>query len=300
MTRKGVLAAIMAGVGAAIVALLTLISPEVPLPAGLNLTLPEDSRAGSLKVPIVRYERRAANGSRQQVDFVGAIHLGEAKYYESLNSRFKGYDAVLFELVADPSGLKRRNDSHDQSTIGFIQKALADLLGLKFQLHGINYDAKNFVHADLSPRQLSAAMAARGESVASVLLKLLLLSFDPQVQEEMKKAGFKEPELEEINPVLMLLRGPTAAERLKLRLFFAQGLVSSAVVIKSIQGESGTALIDDRNAAVIRVTKEQLDAGRNKLAIFYGVGHMEDLDQRLKHELGLSIVEVEWVEAWHL
>ncbi len=300
MTKKGAFVAVAAGVVLTLVALLTLRSPEVKLPSGLELTLPEGERPGSLKIPIVHYQRYASNGSRQRVDFVGAIHLGEAGYYDALNTRFKGYDAVLFELVADPEAFKHRGGSKEQSPIGFIQQALADLLGLKFQLQGINYDAANFVHADLSPQQLGEAMTARGESVASMLLKLILISFDPKVKEEMNRSGYEEPELEGINPVLVVLRGPTPEERRKLRLFFAKGLVSSDVIIKQIQGETGTSLIDDRNAAAVAVARRQLDAGRDNLAVFYGVGHLADLHKRLVDELGFRIVEVEWVEAWKL
>lgn len=300
MAKKGVVAALAAGVIVTVAALLTFRSPRVTLPPGLELQLPAGDRAGSLKVPIVRYQRYAPDGSLQRLDFVGAVHLGEAAYYQALNARFRGYDAVLFELVADPDVLNSRSNSENRSPIGFIQQALADLLGLQFQLEGINYGAANFVHADLSPRQLSAAMTARGESMASVLLKLILISFDPKVKEEMSRSGYEEPELEGVNPVMLVLRGPTAEERKKLKIFFAKGLVSSDVIIKQIQGESGSSLIDDRNAAAVQVAKEQLGSGQRSLAVFYGVGHMQDLDKRFREELGLSLVGVEWVQAWTL
>ncbi len=300
MTRKGAFAAIAVVVALTLGALLTVRTPEVKLPSGLELALPAGDMPGSLKVPIVHYERHAPDGSLQRLDFVGAVHLGEAGYYEGLNERFAQYDAVLFELVGDPEAFKLRDASQGQSPIGFIQQGLGELLGLRFQLEGINYNAPNFVHADLSMQQLKSAMTARGESVASLLLKLLLLSFDPKVQEDLKTSGYEEPELEGINPVMVVLRGPTPEERRKLRLFFAKGLVSSDVIIKQIQGESGTSLIDDRNAAAVQVAKQQLDAGRGAIAVFYGVGHMQDLDKRFREDLGFSIVEVEWVQAWKL
>ncbi len=36
------------------------------------------------------------------VDLVGAVHIADKKYFESLNTRFKTYDAVLYELVGRP------------------------------------------------------------------------------------------------------------------------------------------------------------------------------------------------------
>jgi hypothetical protein len=272
--------------------------PQVP--ELLKLDPPTPGRAGSLQVPIVHYERGGLLSGRDRVEFVGAIHLGEPAYYKALNERFAKYDSVLFELVADPELLGDRTVQREESMLGVIQKALAGILGLVFQLEGINYSAGNFVHADLSPQQLMNAMSARGESVGSLLLRIFKLSFDPKIKEEMERSGFKEPELEGINPIMIALRGPTEAERAKIKLFFAQGLVSSEVFMKALQGDKGIALIDDRNAAVIAATKDELSQGKRLLAIFYGVGHLPDLHKRLTEELGFSITEVEWVEAWNL
>jgi len=273
-------------------------SPEMP--ELLKLKPPTPGKAGSLQIPIVHYERGNALSGRERVDFVGAIHLGEPSYYDALNERFTQYDSVLFELVADPELLGDRTAEREESMLGVIQKALAGILGLVFQLEGINYKAVNFVHADLSPQQLMSAMSARGESVGSLLLRIFKLSFDPKIKEEMERSGIKEPELEGINPLMIALRGPTEGERAKIKLFFAQGLVSSEVFMKALQGDKGIALIDDRNAALIAVTKDELSKGKHSLAIFYGVGHLPDLHKRLTEELGFSITEVEWIEAWKL
>lgn len=299
--KKRNLATALALAVAAVVALFFLLrSSEVPLPESLKLTLPKTGVPGSLKVPVVHYERRTPSGGTERVDFVGAVHFGEKSYYGELNARFKGYDAVLFELVGDPREFKRRRQSGEQSSIGFVQLEMARMLGMTFQLEGINYNAPNFVHADLSPAQLSDAMSARGESVASMLLKLVLVSLDPKITEEMERSGFEEPELEGINPLLIVLRGPTPDERQKIKVFLAKGLVSSDIFIKALQGDTGTSLIDDRNAAALKATAEQLKAGHKNLAVFYGVGHLPDLHKRLSGELGFRIVGVEWVEAWRL
>ncbi len=273
---------------------------EIPLPDLLELTLPTERAPGSLKVPIVRYERESQSGQREIIDFVGAVHLGERSYYDQLNQRFKSYDAVLFELVADPEAFKQRSASDGQSSLGVLQQSLANLLGLTFQLSGIDYRAPNFVHADLSPEQLSDAMSSRGESLVSLLMKIIRVSFDPKVKEEMRRAGYEEPELEGVNPLLVALRGPTSDERKKIKIFFAQGLISSDILIKAMQGEQGLSLIDDRNAAALKVALAQLEAGRHTLAIFYGVGHLPDLHERLTKQLGFSITKVDWVEAWRL
>src|SRR4051812_33469939 len=49
--------------------------------------------AAKLEVAIASFK----NAAGQQVDLVSAIHIGDAKYYQELNRRFKVYDAVLYE-----------------------------------------------------------------------------------------------------------------------------------------------------------------------------------------------------------
>lgn len=306
MTRRALTWAVAGFVAAfaavSLIFLLSLRACSAPALPKLLRIIEASGRADEqvLQVPLVRYERRGAFTPVQHVDFIGAVHLGEPAYYERLNELFAKYDAVLFELVADPQQLAGRQASDGDSMLGRVQKALASLLGLVFQLDVIDYQAPNFVHADLSPQQLLDAMSVRGESLGSLLLRMVKLSLDPKIKDEMEAAGFKEAALDGINPLMIALRGPSEAERSRIKLFFAQGLVSSDVFMKALQGEKGIALINDRNAAVMRVLKEQLAEGKTKLAIFYGVGHLPDINERLRQELQFELVDVEWMDAWKL
>ena len=287
---------------AILVAVVLVLRDSAPkeLPSILKLTPPQGSQAGLLQVPIVSYERASASNGTERVDFIGAVHLGEPAYYADLNKRFKGYDRVLFELVADHGRVEQLEGPNQDSMLGAFQRAFSQLLGLTFQLDEINYGAPNFVHADLSPTQLAQAMTARGESFATLLLKLLRFSFDPKVRDDLKRAGYEEPQLDGINPVLIALRGPTPKERARIKLFFAQGLASSDVIMKYLEGENGISLIDDRNIAALDILRQQLKAGQKHLGIFYGVGHLPDMHERLTQQLGFKIVEIEWVTAWML
>ncbi len=62
----------------------------------------------------------------------------------------------------------------------------------------------------------------------------------------------------------------------------------------------GRMLITDRNEAAAGVLRKQIDAGRRRIAIFYGAGHMPDLERRLVEEFGLVRQGVQWREAWDL
>ena len=57
-------------------------------------------------------------------------------------------------------------------------------------------------------------------------------------------------------------------------------------------------LIGERNARAIRVLREQLMWNKRRLAIFYGAGHMPDLERRLVQGLGFTLESIEWVTAW--
>lgn len=273
--------------------------PAVELPPQMmRLQGLEGEAAGVLEVPLVRYEGTEGNAKGVRLDYIGAVHIGDESYYRDLNRRFSEYEGVLYELVADPARLKQLNSKTANSGLGWFQKQLSDLMGLSFQLELIDYQAPNFIHADLSPAQLQAAMRARGESLMDLLWKMLTVSMDPSVQRRAKEIERSADSLKGLNPLLILLRGPTARERLRIKRFMARGMLESESLIKLMEGDQGLALIHDRNKAVIEVVRRELAAGKKHLAIFYGAGHLADLHKRLTTELGFGMKGVEWLPAW--
>ena len=57
----------------------------------------ENETATQLQTAVVRYTKGDAT-----VELVGAVHIADKKYYDGLNTRFTGYDAVLFEGIGSP------------------------------------------------------------------------------------------------------------------------------------------------------------------------------------------------------
>lgn len=269
------------------------------LPPVMRIVTEPNSKAQHLQVPLLHYTKGSRLKDQISLDFVGAVHLGERSYYGDLNKRFTSYDAVLFELVSDGNDLPSIGEERPDSLLGTVQRAFSNLLGLSFQLDEVNYRAKNFIHADLSPEELSDAMAARGESLPQLLMKLVKLSTDPEIKKSLEANGYKEGSLEGINPLLILLRGPTQEDRLKIRRFMAQGLVGSDAVMKVLEGDKGFSLITDRNSEVMAVLNRETALGKRKIAIFYGVGHLPDLHKRLL-EQDYRLAKVEWLTAWNM
>ena len=136
----------------------------------LRITRDAARRPIALETSIVTYvetpQAAAAAGRREplEVDLVGAVHLGSRQYYDTLDRLFTDYDAVLYELVAPDNARVPKPGRKPSGAIGSAQQGLTKMLGLEFQLDQIDYAARNFVHADLSPKEFDAAMAKRGES----------------------------------------------------------------------------------------------------------------------------------------
>ena len=263
----------------------------------------DTSGADNLEVLSARYAVGPVAGDKtpeRYVDFIGAVHLGEPEYFASLNKKFEEYDVVLFELVGDPTRLAELKVARRPSLLGSVQHKFGDLLGLSFQLDEIDYTKQNFTHADMTPEQMSDAMDARGESAFTMILKVLKLSFDPELQKEIKKTGYKSKVLDQMSPLSLLLRGPTSEERAELKRYMAHSLVSSDKVLKALEGVAGGVLISDRNAVAVVKVKEQLDRGVKKIAVYYGVGHLPDMNIRFKENLQLQLASVWWTSAWKL
>jgi hypothetical protein len=48
------------------------------------------------------------------------------------------------------------------------------------------------------------------------------------------------------------------------------------------------------------VLNEERKKGKQRIAIFYGAGHMADFERRLVNEYGMEVADVNWRSAWDL
>jgi hypothetical protein len=231
------------------------------------------------------------------VDLIGAIHIGDSDYYRRLNQRFRTYDKVLFELVM-PEGqsLKGLGDRKSNHPIGMLQQSLPGILDLDYQLKAIDYTAKNFEHADLSPDQMAEAIRKRGDNGASIGIKVffdILKQANQQAEARAKKGGdFSELQL------LSAMFDPNRP--LAFKKMFAEQMDLMGGLGTGLGSTLDTILVQDRNAAAMKVLKKEIDKGTRKIAIFYGAAHMPDFDRRLTEELKLKRESISWDSAWDL
>jgi hypothetical protein len=262
----------------------------------VRLEYDDDHKLIGMQTAIVRYAAKqgagAASAPAATVDLIGAVHIGDIAYYRQLNKQFKQYDALLYELVA-PEGtiVQRGHGTSNAHPIGALQNAIKSLLELDHQLEQVDYTRPNFVHADMSPDQFVQAMRDRNEGFLQMYFRLVGQAMAHQ--SEMTANG-QSMDLE----LFSALFAQDRPRRLKMAL--AKQLAEMESLMTSLGGEEGTVIITDRNKMALKVLRKQLDAGKRKLGIFYGAGHLNDMDERLRKEFGLEPMSVTWVTAWNL
>jgi len=62
--------------------------------------------------------------------------------------------------------------------------------------------------------------------------------------------------------------------------------LESGMVI--FQGKDGSTIIDHRNTKAFDVLRKQIDSGKTRIGVFYGAGHLPDMDQRLLKSFGMK------------
>jgi len=256
-------------------------------------------KAMTLDTAIVRYEK---NGTT--VDLVSAIHIGQRSYYKDLNTKFKDYDVVLYELVG-PKGSKPDKDrgTDSENPIHMVQELAKTFLGLEHQLALIDYTSENFVHADMSPLELFAKMSKTGDTPFTLFLSTWA-DMIRQQNLEGQKPKFKnandiitdEELMVGLLQALLTEKGsPTLRRYLALQL--GENMDEQ---MRAFGGPLGSLLIKDRNEACFKVLDKQIAAGKKRIAIFYGAGHMPDMETRLIDGRDFKKRSVEWLVAWEL
>ncbi|MBQ6826908.1 MAG: hypothetical protein IJO46_02755, partial [Thermoguttaceae bacterium] len=266
----------------------------------LWLRLERDERGvpQRLATSIVRFEGefRAKDGETRSVavDLIGAIHLGEPDYYERLNAEFKEYETVVFELVAE-KGFEARDLAAAQEAkkaapaspldaLSFLQQSLADALGYVYQIEGIDYSAPNLKRGDANADDFLLRLATGGDVprfFADASLESIFTSNNGRFE------GWA------------LAYFAAKNKRLTLRRLFADELAQTELA--SEPGARETTLIHYRNKIAINAALEELEAGKTKIAVFYGAAHLDDLARRVERTLeNPRRLEPRWFTAWSM
>ncbi len=234
------------------------------------------------------------------VDLFGAVHIGERAYYEQINREFKQYDVVLYELVAPPGTRIPKGGAASAHPVAMLQGGMKSMLGLESQTELVDYHAENLVHADMSPEELNRSMEARGDGFIAMFFRMMGQSIAQQSREQiLRQNGAKLPRRASQTDLLAALLNPSRGSG-GLKQMMAEQFENMEATMLALEGPKGSSLISERNKVALAALREQVKAGKRRIAIFYGAGHLPDFERRLLTEYGLKRAGERWLLAWDL
>ena len=167
------------------------------------------------------------------------------------------------------------------------------MLELEHQLDCVDYTKANFVHADMSPEEFNKTMENRGESFMQMFLRMMGQGMAQQaINEEKGIAGTSDM------AILFALFSPDRARQLKIAM--ADQFENLEGQMAVLDGPEGSTIITERNRKAFEVLDRELKAGKKKIGIFYGAGHLPDMEKRLETDLGMTRDQEKWITAWSL
>jgi hypothetical protein len=263
-------------------------------------------------------------GKAPAIWLVGTSHIGDPSYYREIQSYLDARTLVLYEGV-NADAHKRRvrghpepedsSDPDDHSDSAHMkpgegpsmQATMAKSLGLVFQLDAIDYERTNFLNSDLSIQQIQRLMVGQDkdapDSAATIpggpTTNNSSFSYLMQVMDESSLLGS-----------LMKLGLQFVGSSPKL-----QGMAKLALIetLGSLKGEFAEmrgippdlkqlikVLIEARNQNVVEDLKTEAKniPQRGSIAVFYGTGHMEDMQRRITQDLNYQPAGDIWLTAF--
>jgi len=262
-----------------------------------------DAKADRLQTGVTRYEKNGVT-----VDLIGAIHIADAKYYQELNKEFQQYDSLLYEMVGGGGGDHQKGKSEKSgdnaekpkdpmlSMLGNVYGMVSQFLKLQGQKEGVNYKAKNFVHADLSMSEFEKLQSEKGESLLGFAMKNMSETMKNQAEVNPDSNEVGKSKKGEINSE-KLLQALLSGDANSLKREIVGTLGKSDDQVSGFLGNS--VIIGDRNKKCLKVLDARVKAGDRKLGIFYGAAHMRDMEARVL-KLGYKKVSHRWLTAWDI
>jgi hypothetical protein len=140
----------------------------------------------------------------------------------------------------------------------------------------------------MSPDEYGESMKENDESISGYALKAIGQGM--ALQAAGKSGG----------EIGMLMAMFSKNKAVSLRRSMAKQMVDMGAGMIMFEGKNGSTIIDHRNAKCMSVLKEHIESGKRNLAIFYGAGHLADMEQRLLNEFGMKRGGTRWLTAWKL
>ncbi len=242
------------------------------------------------------------------------MHVGQPDYYRALQRFLDARTVVLYEGInpearprhAHPSTAAATNlplpsAQTDTNAPYSMQSTLARSLGLVFQLEAIDYDRTNFLNSDLSILQIQRIMAAQAPTAAPGQKGASNASFNTLLQimdgstflGSLFKIGMQfialNPKLQALAKLALI----EAVGRLKGDLSDMRGVPQDwKQLIKVLIEARNQNLMADLNSELKKIPPS------GSIAVFYGAGHMDDLEKRITVRLHYLPADELWLTAF--
>lgn len=256
-----------------------------------------DTNTIALQIALRRFV--PSKGRGPDVWLTGASHLGESNYFARLQRHLGAQSLVLYEGVGGKSKGRMRFDPAEESS---IQHTMAAALGLVFQLSAIDYDRPQFRNSDLTIPQLQRLLSgeaadapgtgAGGTGGGREFQELMGVMDGSSVLGTLMHLGFKliggNPKLRAMTKVVMIeTLGQLTGDMARMK-----GMPPEIQRLLEV-------IIQERNKVVLHDLRQEVLAPRpvRAMSVFYGAGHMADLEKRLRSELGYRPRSEIWLTA---
>lgn len=258
------------------------IATDAPAPGKyLRYVEPTTDTAGGLDVAVTHFVH-PKGGAR--IDLVSAVHIADKAYFRDVQRWLEASDLVLYEGVK-PKDMSvaefAKGEQDDENAVRGMQRMVADWFDLAFQLEEIVYTRPHFVHADLTTEEFNGGGSAP----------------EAKLPKGMEGLGDQLKMLKSMAP---LMKGPMG-KQLKKQLAKMMGTGNiSGMLAAALPKATTELLLDRRNAVVIDRIKEHGAKTKGAISVFYGAGHMADLEKTLVETLGYRRAGSRWLRAWNI
>ncbi len=263
-----------------------------PAPEPYVRVLTSNSNKVELQIAVRKFVSPRPSVDSPVVWLTAVSHIGETNYFEKLQRHLDAQSLVLFEGVGEhrpgheltPA---ERAAIEQKGSNASLQSTMAAALGLEFQLDGIDYASPRFRNSDLSIPQWREPMA-RAETTTAPGARGPAQTFDSLLQmmqggswvDMLLQFGLRllgsDPHLQALSKLALIdMIGQMQGDPAQLR-----GLPPDLKQLLDV-------LIQERNRKVLVDLKTELKKTPRpaSIVLFYGTGHMPDLERGLRQQL---------------
>lgn len=261
------------------------------------LSVVEEDRSRTGKLPVSLQQAIDESGKRWKMMIASSLTdaWGHPINYALADTEGGGQKAIVTSMGANGAdddgkgddvrlegkGAAKKSGAKDPG----LQAKMADALGLTFQLEAMDSSKSNWRSSDMSVDQLQARFEAAGVEGNQLFKMLDGSSFMGQVASMLLGLVKSSPQL---------------AATVKLTMVDLLGSGDDAI------GNAGPAgmkkmmevILKDRNDVVLKDLRSVIDDEHRKdVAVFYGAGHLTDMEAKLKSDFGYTFEGEQWLEA---